>query len=149
MKTKLLVFAFVSTGGISGFAQGAATDSSSPARPAGQTSVTTSTGATTSTFGIATALPTDSVVMLSDKLFLVREKESILVDAEVLFPNGIRVSPNGVVSFRNGTKSTLTNNQTLSPEGEGKIVRLPGGYVLPPLAGAVTNQPAAETAPPK
>jgi hypothetical protein len=33
-------------------------------------------------------------------------------------------------------------SQTVTAEGEGKIVRLPGGYVLPPLAGTVTAQPS-------
>ena len=73
---------------------------------------------------------------------MVREKQSILVDADVIFPNGIRVSPRGMVAFRDGSKATLANGQTVTAEGEGKIVRLPGGYVLPPLAGTVTAQPS-------
>ena len=146
MKTATLprtIFALIiGAWGVSTFAQVAPNGAGQPGKLAGETGASAAAGATTSAMGIATALPTDSIVMLGGQLFLVREKQSILVDADVIFPNGIRVSPRGIVAFRDGTKATLANGQTVTPEGEGKIVRLPGGYVLPPLAGTVTAQPS-------
>ena len=127
---------------ISSFAQVAPSNGGQPVKPAQATATPAAAGATTSAMGIATALPTDSIVMLGGQLFLVRQKQSILVDADVVFPNGIRVSPSGIILFRDGTKAALANGQTVTPEGEGKIVRLPGGYVLPPLVGTVTAQPS-------
>jgi hypothetical protein len=128
--------------GVSTFAQVPPSGTEQPGKPAGETGTSAATGATTSAMGIATALPTDSIVVLGGQLFLVREKQSILVDADVFSRMGFVSLLAGSLCSAMAPKPLWQNGQTVTPQGEGKIVRLPGGYVLSPLAGTVTAQPS-------